>query len=276
MNFPYLSGAGLYRSEISEYKKLKMSPPRTVKEYEIELFCENYQYGIVDGVQVPYHKGTVLIAKPGNVRCSRFHFACYYLHVTVTDPSMKQALDELPVSLSVSDEETYIGLFRRIAALFPETDDQAPFEMTGLLMLLIARLQETHRMNRVSVRELPQVRRDAVATARVTINERYMQDLSLHTLAESVHLNPNYFHKLFTSVCGVTPLQYLTDVRISHAKYYLRNTDHSITEIAELCGFGSYTYFCTVFRKLSGMSPSIFRQSANSVYDMAQAIPHDS
>lgn len=270
MNFPYLSGAGLYRSEISEYKKLKMSPPRTVKEYEIEMFCENYQYGMVDGVQVPYRKGTVLIAKPGNVRCSRFHFSCYYLHVAVPDVSMRQALDELPVFMNLpdADEETYIGLFRRIAALFPECGDQAPFEITGLLMLLISHLQKLHRMTGTKERSLPQVRQDVIATARVMMNEHYMQELSLCTLAESVHLNPNYFHKLFTSACGVTPLQYLTDVRISHAKYYLRNTDHSITEIAELCGFSSYSYFCTVFRKQCGITPSAFRNRANRDYEM--------
>ena len=83
MDFPYLSGAGLYRSELSEYRNLKQSPLRNVTEYEIELFCDDYRYGIVDGVQVPYRRGTVLIAKPGNRRCSRFHFSCYYLHVTV-------------------------------------------------------------------------------------------------------------------------------------------------------------------------------------------------
>lgn len=269
MNFPYLSGAGLYRSEVSEFKKLKMTPPRTVREYEIELFCEQYQYGIVDGVQVPYRKGTVLIAKPGNVRCSRLRFSCYYLHVTVPDESMRRALDGLPISLHVSeaDEETLIGLFRRIAALFPESGDRAPFETTGLLMLLIAQLQRLHRMTDTAERSVPQLGREVAATARVMINEHYMQALTLGTLAESVHLNPNYFHKLFTSACGVTPLQYLTDVRISHARYYLRNTDRSITEIAELCGFNSYSYFCTVFRKRCGLSPSAFRSRANQNYD---------
>ena len=267
MNFPYLSGAGLYRSEISEYKKQKMSPPRTVREYEIELFCSDYRYGIVDGVQVPYRKGTILIAKPGNVRCSRFHFSCHYLHVTVRDPSIRQALDALPVSVTVADEEPYIDLFRRIAARFPDTDDCAPLEMTGLLMLLIANLQKECRMTGIHGRKLPRVQRNAIATARAMINENYRQELSLRALADGVHLNPNYFHRLFTTACGVTPLQYLTEVRISHAKYELLNTDRSVTEIAELCGFSTYNYFCTVFRKRCGMSPRDFRKKANNYYD---------
>ncbi|HBF14863.1 MAG TPA: hypothetical protein DDW30_04120 [Clostridiales bacterium] len=265
MEFPYLSGAGLYRSEISEYRNLKQSPMRTVTEYEIELFCDDYRYGIVDDVRVPYRRGTVLIAKPGSRRCSRFHFSCYYLHLTVTDPELRAALDALPVCLTVTDEDAYIALFRRISALFPEADDRAPLEMTGLLLLLLARL--TGEKDLRGERALPQVRQDVIATARTVINERYAEDLSLHTLAEEVHLNPTYFHRVFRAACGMTPLAYLTEVRISHAKFLLRNTDRSVTEIAGQCGFSSYNYFCTVFRKATGLSPSTFRNRANRVYD---------
>ena len=266
MEFPYLSGAGLYRSEISEYRNLRQSPLRSVTEYEIELFCDDYRYGIVNDVRVPYRRGTVLVAKPGNRRCSRFPFSCYYLHVTVTDPDLRAALDALPAFLTVSDEGAYVDLFRRISALFPEADDRVPLEMTGLLMLLIARLTRENTV-RQGERLLPQVRQDVIATARTVINERYAQDLSLRTLAEEVHLNPNYFHRIFTAACGMTPLAYLTEVRISHAKFLLRNTDRSVTEIAGQCGFSSYNYFCTVFRKAVGLSPSAFRDRANRIYD---------
>ncbi len=269
MEFPYLSGAGLYRSELSEYRNQKQSPMRTVTEYEIELFCDDYRYGIVDGVRVPYRRGTVLIAKPGNRRCSRFHFACYYLHLTVTDPELRAALDALPVSLTVTDEDAYIALFRRISALFPEADDRAPLEMTGLLLLLLARLTKENDLlaAREGERALPQVRQDVIGAARTVINERYAEDLSLRALAGEVHLNPTYFHRIFRAACGMTPLAYLTEVRVSHAKFLLRNTDRSVTEIAGQCGFSSYNYFCTVFRKATGLSPGAFRTRANRAYD---------
>lgn len=267
MDFPYLSGAGLYRSELSEYRNLKQSPLRNVTEYEIELFCDDYRYGIVDGVQVPYRRGTVLIAKPGNRRCSRFHFSCYYLHVTVRDPELRAALDALPVSLTVSDEDAYIDLFRRISAQFPEPDDCAPLEMTGLLMLLIARLTRENSEKPSGGQALLQVRQDVIGAARTVMSERYAEELSLHKLAAEVHLNPTYFHRIFTAACGMTPLAYLTGVRISHAKFLLRNTDRSVTEIAGQCGFSSYNYFCTVFRKATGHTPSAFRNRANQVYD---------
>lgn len=270
MEFPYLSGAGLYRSEISEYRNLKQSPLRTVTEYELELFCDDYRYGIVDGVQVPYRRGTVLIAKPGNRRCSRFHFSCYYLHLTVKDPDLRAALDALPVFMTVSDEDGYTDLFRRISACFPEPDDGAPLEMTGLLMQLIARLTSDYRAKQAWKQTLPQVRQDVIGTARTVINERFGEDLSLRTLAAQVHLNPNYFHRIFTATCGITPLAYLTEVRISHAKFWLRNTDRTVTEIAERCGFSSYNYFCSVFRRAVGMSPGAFRKRENRGYDAGE------
>lgn len=267
MEFPYLSGAGLYRSEISEYRNLKQSPMRTVTEYEIELFCEDYQYGIVDGGRVPYRRGTVLIAKPGNRRCSRFHFSCYYLHITVKDPDLRGALDVLPAYLTVSDEEAYVDLFRRISACFPEPDDCVPLEMTGILLQLISRLTKDHRATQAWENALPQVRQDVIGTARTLINERFGEDLSLRTLAQAVHLNPNYFHRIFKAACGMTPLEYLSEVRISHAKFWLRNTDRTVTEIAERCGFSSYNYFCSVFRRAVGLSPGAFRKRENRGYE---------
>ena len=134
-------------------------------------------------------------------------------------------------------------------------------------MLLIANLQRESRMTSMHGRKLPWVQRNAIAIARAMINENYRQELSLRVLADGVHLNPNYFHRLFTAACGITPLQYLTEVRISHAKYELLNTDRSVTEIAELCGFSTYNYFCAVFRKRCGMSPRDFRKKANNYYD---------
>ena len=112
-----------------------------------------------------------------------------------------------------------------------------------------------------------QVRQDVIGAARTVMSEPYAEELSLHTLAAEMHLNPTYFHRIFTAACGMTPLAYLTGVRISHAKFLLRNTDRSVTEIAGQCGFSSYNYFCTVFRKATGHTPSAFRNRANQVYD---------
>ena len=50
------------------------------------------------------------------------------------------------------------------------------------------------------------------------------------------------------------------DVRISHAKKMLLNTDEPLSAIAEKVGFNSNTYFSSYFRQATGISPTRFRQ----------------
>ncbi len=265
MQHPHVSGAGVYSSTLSEYKKMAFSPLRTVKEYELELFCDDYAYGFINGERVPYERGVVLIVKPGDRRYSRMHFTCYYLHISVDDPELIARLNSMPTYLRVSDESYYIGIFKQMARLFPLTDGRSPLRMTGLFLLLLSGLVDELSPTALTGSS-PGIQSDAIQKVRTLINEHYANDLSLAVLAESVHLNPHYLHKLFTEACGETPLAYLTNVRLYHAKYLLLNSRHTITEISELCGFSTYNYFCSVFKKHLGVSPSEFRKKANHYY----------
>lgn len=74
----------------------------------------------------------------------------------------------------------------------------------------------------------------------------------------SIHMNPDYFRKLFKKEMGVSPLKYLTQIRVSHAKRLLRlrqRSGMSIQEIAWLSGFQDSLYFSRVFKKTTGVSP---------------------
>ena len=94
---------------------------------------------------------------------------------------------------------------------------------------------------------------------------RYMNDhlelsLSVDDLAERVFLSPYHFIRLFKKFTGKTPHEYLIDLRIDQAKYYLKSTEKSVKEIAFLCGFSSESNFCNSFRKRIGSSPLQYRK----------------
>ena len=59
---------------------------------------------------------------------------------------------------------------------------------------------------------------------------------------------------------GLPPIQYINQFRINRAKEDLRNTDISITDIAEKHGFSSIHYFSKLFRQLNGLSPLEYRK----------------
>lgn len=58
----------------------------------------------------------------------------------------------------------------------------------------------------------------------------------------------------------ITVVDYLTQIRIKNARQMLSFSDKDIGEVAQLCGFHSAAYFCNLFKRITGESPSEFRK----------------
>lgn len=92
------------------------------------------------------------------------------------------------------------------------------------------------------------------------IHNHYQEDLSLSFLAERFFLSPSYLSHQFKKVTNFTLTHYIQITRIQNAKYLLQNTNLSITEISQKCGFKSFSQFNRIFRKECTFSPSEFRK----------------
>lgn len=84
-------------------------------------------------------------------------------------------------------------------------------------------------------------------------------EIGLKQMAKSVHLHPTYFSNLFKEVMGVTPMQFLTDLRLRQARTLLLTTELNVGEISVRCGYTDPFYFSRVFKKNTGMNPRQFR-----------------
>ncbi len=97
--------------------------------------------------------------------------------------------------------------------------------------------------------------------------KRYIQDhlqeetLSRNTIAEAVHVSPDYLSYLFHKEEGTVLSSYIASMRIEAAKKLLRTTGDSLQEIAAAVGFGNDAYFFRQFKKLTGLTPSAYRSS---------------
>jgi len=83
--------------------------------------------------------------------------------------------------------------------------------------------------------------------------------LSLEKLAVTVGLSKYYFARMFKESVGASPGGYLQEKRIKIAMDLLLRTNQPIKEVQYLCGFNSYSYFMTVFRKTYGIPPGAVR-----------------
>ncbi|MBO4547171.1 MAG: helix-turn-helix transcriptional regulator, partial [Treponema sp.] len=84
--------------------------------------------------------------------------------------------------------------------------------------------------------------------------------LSVPDLAKNANMSVSNFNRLFTKEVGMSPQNYLIDVRLNKSIKLLRRNDLSVSEIAEQCGFYSLSHFSAVFKKAHDMSPTEYRE----------------
>ncbi len=99
-----------------------------------------------------------------------------------------------------------------------------------------------------------------ISRAKTYIDENYSRELSLDDVSRVVNISPYYFSKLFKEESGENFIEYLTRVRISHAKELLKNPELSIKEICVLSGYSDPNYFSRIFKKQEDVTPSEYRE----------------
>jgi AraC-like DNA-binding protein len=87
-------------------------------------------------------------------------------------------------------------------------------------------------------------------------------DIDLEQAAAQAGISAFHFLRLFSSVLGVTPHQYLVRSRLRHAAWLLADDGLSITDIAYDVGFGDLSNFVRTFHRAAGISPLRFRQAS--------------
>ena len=104
-------------------------------------------------------------------------------------------------------------------------------------------------------------RRRAVEAA-LWIDDNSHAEIDLEQAAMQAGLSPFHFLRLFSTVLGVTPHQYLVRSRLRHAARLLADDDIAVTDVAYDVGFGDLSNFVRTFHRAAGVSPTRFRQAS--------------
>ena len=97
--------------------------------------------------------------------------------------------------------------------------------------------------------------RDGVSRAIVYMEQHFARRIELARLAECARLSPTYFCSSFHAATGMTPWEYLIRLRLEKAKQLLRNSDFTVSEIAQRTGFCDASYLTRLFRRHEKMTP---------------------
>lgn len=96
------------------------------------------------------------------------------------------------------------------------------------------------------------------------IESHYAEKITLESVAGEVFVSPNYLSGLFKKELGTGFSDYLTEVRLRKAKDLLADVKLSVEEVSLRSGYKDPRYFCSVFHRRTGMSPSEYRRSAGN------------
>ncbi len=92
------------------------------------------------------------------------------------------------------------------------------------------------------------------------MNSHFSNKITIEILADHVNLSTGYFTKIFKSVTGATPIDFLNSIRLQKARHMLVHHMDNLTEIALKCGFNTSSYFSYCFIEKYKMTPSSYRQ----------------
>ena len=101
----------------------------------------------------------------------------------------------------------------------------------------------------------------AVSDALAFIHANYARELSLTDIAEAAHLSPFHLARLFKQSLGVSPHQYLIQVRVDSARWLLSagSGERSLAEVASAVGFADQSHLTRHFKRVTGVTPRQFR-----------------
>lgn len=91
------------------------------------------------------------------------------------------------------------------------------------------------------------------------MHQHYARDLAREEIAAGIGVNEDYLTRVFGRELGISPWDYLTRYRIARARELLHSSLDSVSAIGRRVGFPDPAYFSRVFRRVTGMSPSAYR-----------------
>ncbi len=259
--------ADLFVNSCGHYKLIHLKEMHTVRpegrrDYQLLYVAEGTAHFILDGNRYDVPKRGIFIYKPRMPQDYYYQLPekpdIYWIHFT--GRKAEEVLDTLglavgqPVLLQIKEELPEI-FERIIMELRLDRYQSAEMAEACLRQLLIT----AARHHNVEGQE-KQVYNSMLDEIINQFHHEYQSEINIARVAEQYHISCSWFIREFKNYTGYSPKQYITNLRLQHAKELLNNHYLSISDVSSLVGYENQFYFSRIFRKYTGMSPSEYRE----------------
>lgn len=209
------------------------------------------------GSTIRYHAGELVVIPPKTVHANSSEEGFTNIHMTIADPSFPYR-----EAFRLGDEDGSLRYAFTQARLYYTSDKKKRELVLAALGDLITSYIMVCRSNSEFSEPVSQICS--------SIQRNYTDpDYALDAFIRELPFHYDYLRKLFKKEVGMSPLEYMTSLRMKNAERLLTTfwtSGYTISEIGQMCGFENALYFSRVFKKYYGCSPSKFAQTHREVY----------
>ena len=172
-------------------------------------------------------------------------------HMTVVHFTLNVPAPENPIVIPANDP-SLCTLFKSLT--------KSGYDISSDLLKTATFYEILAALNKQSKTISPSSVPEKVAIAKEIIDLKFSNPyFSIDTLSEEVGVSSSYLRREFSASYKTSPIRYLKELRIRHAKNMLLYENRTVTETAKLSGYTSTSYFIQDFHKATGESPDKYR-----------------
>ena len=140
-------------------------------------------------------------------------------------------------------------------------------EAEGRLLSLLARIARLNAKEDGQTKTIEETERKSggkinhiITSSLDYIRAHYSEEIKVNDIAQYLHTSEAHFRRVFTAYMDMSPLEYLNLVRIQSACEHLKQSDEAVSVIAAKCGFPTSSTFNRNFKRVTGVSPAVWRK----------------
>ena len=181
--------------------------------------------------------------------------------VTMTDPQCTvlcidfetaRPIDYAPFLIHTSNTRMLKNSFFEVERIWQMKRTGWNAECMAVTYHILAELQR-----QLSVKYCPSEKLERISAGVDHMHQHFNDPtVSVEQLAELCGFHPRYFAKLFHEVYGISPKKYITQLRMERARELILSNRYTVSQVAQLVGYGDIYHFSKVFKQENGVSPA--------------------
>ena len=217
-------------------------------------------YSLIKGDMVLIKPGILHKASGGAYDRILINFTPNYLNTYFSPKAISVLLkcfDKEFFTIPFEQRNKVVSLIEKISVLLDEEKEELTFVYVAELLNLLCEItnqlpaSEKNRMDDESL----------IEKILHYINKSYADIENISQISDKFFITKYHLCRIFKDATNTSVIEYLNRIKVKKACSLLEESEKSILEISLLCGFNSSVYFCKIFKKLMGITPTEYRKN---------------